>query len=138
MQESITFQTTLDDIEPHQLTGFFVDWPNHPSPKRHLEILRTSHGVELAIDNTTNQVVGFINVISDGLFTAYIPLLEVLPSYQGSGIGGTLIDRITHRYSHLYMLDVCCDENIVPIYNEKGFIKVAGMVRRNFERQSAQ
>ena len=31
------------------------------------------------------RVVGFVTAISDGVLSAYIPLLEVLPEYQGAG-----------------------------------------------------
>lgn len=134
---SIKYISTAEVIRHAQLVGFFVDWPNHPSPERHLDILRASHGVELALDNSTNQVVGFINMISDGIFAGYIPLLEVLPEYQGKGIGKELTNRILTRYNHLYMLDVCCDDTVVPFYASKGFLNVSGMIKRNFEQQSA-
>ena len=135
---NIEYINSAENIEHTQLNGFFVDWPDSPSPQRHLEILRASHGVELAIDTSTHQVVGFINVISDGIFTAYIPLLEVLPEYQGKGIGKILTDRILDRYNNLYMLDVCCDESVAPFYEAREFLKVVGMVKRNFKQQSAQ
>ena len=137
-QDTVTYQSTVDGIESSQLTGFFVGWPSHPTPAKHLDILQASHGVELAIDTSSGQVVGFINVVSDGVFTGYIPLLEVLPEYQGLGIGGKLINRIAERYKHLYMLDVCCDEDIVPVYRSRGFTQVAGVVRRNYDRQTAE
>ncbi len=75
----IKYINTTESIEHSQLDGFFVDWPTHPSTERLLEILQASHGVELAIDSKTNQVVGFINIVSDGIFSGYIPLLGVLP-----------------------------------------------------------
>ena len=134
---TIRYINSAETIEPTQLSGFFVDWPIHPSTNRHLEILRASHGVELALDTSTNQVVGFINVISDGIFTGYIPLLEVLPEFQGQGIGKKLIDHITARYENLYMLDVCCDESVEQLYASKEFVKVSGMVHRNYNRQDA-
>ena len=134
---TIRYINSAETIEPTQLSGFFVDWSNHPSTNRHLEILRASHGVELALDTSTNQVVGFINVISDGIFTGYIPLLEVLPEFQGQGIGKKLIDHITARYENLYMLDVCCDESVEQLYASKEFVKVSGMVHRNYNRQDA-
>ena len=118
------------------LQGFFVGWPNPPSPERHLDILKASHGIELAIDTTTGQVVGFINVISDGCFSSYIPLLEVRPDHQGRGIARELIRRIVTRYGELYMLDLCCDEAIAPVYAAHGFRTVTGMAHRNFDRQS--
>jgi GNAT superfamily N-acetyltransferase len=133
----IEFRSAIDGIVAEQLSGFFVDWPEPPSLERHLEILTASHGVELAIDTTTNCVVGFINVISDGVFSAFIPLLEVLPEYQGRGIGGALIDRIVARYRDLYMLDLCCDERVVSVYESRDFIRVVGMVRRNYSAISS-
>ena len=128
----IEFRSAIDGIVAEQLSGFFVDWPEPPSLERHLEILTASHGVELAIDTATNCVVGFINVISDGVFSAFIPLLEVLPEYQGRGIGGAIIDRIIARYRDLYILDLCCDERVVSVYESRDFIRVVGMVRRNY------
>jgi hypothetical protein len=59
---SIEYTSSTNRIEHTQLQGFFVDWPSHPSSERFLEILRASHGVELAIDSDTNQVVGFIQL----------------------------------------------------------------------------
>jgi ribosomal protein S18 acetylase RimI-like enzyme len=133
----IKYINTTESIEHSQLDGFFVDWPTHPSTERLLEILQASHGVELAIDSKTNHVVGFINIVSDGIFSGYIPLLEVLPEYQGKGIGNELTNKIISRYQHLYMLDVCCDESIEQFYASKNFAKVSGMVRRNYDRQDA-
>ena len=94
--------------------------------------------------NTTTQIehsklngffVGFINVLSDGILSAYIPLLEVLPECQGHGIGKKLIDLILARYEHLYMPDVCCNESVEQLYASKGFTKISGLVHRNYKRQ---
>ena len=134
--KNIEYISSAEGIEHTQLSGFFVDWPNPPSEQRHLDILQASHGVELAIDTETNQVVGFITVISDGILSAFIPLLEVLPEYQGNGIGKQLLERILTRYENLYILDVCCDEDIVEFYIARGFLKTAGLVKRNYEHQS--
>ena len=134
---TIKYINSAEHIVHSQLSGFFFFLPTHPSNERFLEILQASHGVALALDASTNQVVGCINVISDGIFAGYIPLLEVLPEYQGHGIGKKLIDLIIARYKSLYMLDVCCDESVEQFYDSKKFIKVSGMVRRNYNRQNA-
>lgn len=138
MIDGIRFQADLEGIDASCLQGFFVDWPNPPSAQKHLEILSASHGIELAIDETTGHVVGFINVISDGCYSSYIPLLEVLPGYQGCGIARELIRRIVARYSGFYMLDLCCNKEIVPVYASHGFLEVSGMAHRNFDRQSGE
>ncbi len=118
------------------LPGFFVDWPDPPSPETHLRILAGSDYVELAIDSATGQVVGFITAISDGVLSAYIPLLEVLPEYQGQGIGTELVRRLLDRLSHLYMIDLLCDPEVQPFYARLGMHQSTGMLLRNYANQS--
>jgi ribosomal protein S18 acetylase RimI-like enzyme len=84
----ITYTSDLNDLDILGLTGFFVGWPNPPSIEVFKKILRGSYYVVLAIEE--KRLVGFVNSISDGILSAYIPLLEVLPGYQGKGIVGSL------------------------------------------------
>jgi ribosomal protein S18 acetylase RimI-like enzyme len=117
-------------VEPEHLCGFFVGWPSPPSPQRHLEILRGSSHVVLARDG--ERVVGFATAISDGVISAYIPLLEVLPEYQGRGIGAELVRRLLAELDGLYMVDLCCDEDVVGFYERLGLQRWdAGMGLRN-------
>ena len=115
-----SYISSADDIRPEQLTGgFFVGWPVKPSPQRHLELLRGSYAVELALDE--DQVVGFATAISDGVISAYISLLEVLPDYQAHGIGSALIRRLIDRLEGLYMIDLSCDADLEAFYARLGF-----------------
>jgi GNAT superfamily N-acetyltransferase len=115
----ITYTDSADAITADQLRGFFVGWPLAPSPRRHLELLRASHAVELALDG--DAVVGFVTAISDGILSAFIPLLEVLPDYQHHGIGTQLVRRLLARLDDLYMVDLCCDAGLEPFYRALGF-----------------
>ncbi|HTY29410.1 MAG TPA: GNAT family N-acetyltransferase [Mycobacterium sp.] len=108
-----------DGLRPDQLSGFFVGWPNPPSMEQHLELLRRSHAVEIAVEDAA--VVGFATAISDGVLSAFIPFLEVLPSHQHRGIGTELVQRLLAQLDHLYMVDVCCDDNLDPFYQRFGF-----------------
>ena len=83
----IEYLNETEVITPAQLRGFFVGWPNPPTPETHLRLLRNSNAVVLAVDTATGQVVGFITAITDSVLAAYIPFLEVLPAYQHQGIG---------------------------------------------------
>ena len=83
-------------------------------------------------------VIGFITAISDGISCAYIPHLEVLPDYQGRGIGTELVNRMLARLRHLYMIDLVCDPAIQPFYERVGMRAVVGMVVRNYDRQSCE
>ena len=81
------YTDSTQDLTAEKVQGFFVGWPNPPKPEIHLRILRGSSHFVLAIDDQNGQVVGFITAVSDGVSAAYIPHLEVLPTYQQQGIG---------------------------------------------------
>ncbi|MBU5210196.1 GNAT family N-acetyltransferase [Heyndrickxia oleronia] len=130
------YKNSLDEVSSDMLDGFFVDWLNPPNPQTHLKLLKNSSKVVIAIDNNTNQVVGFITAISDGVLTAYIPLLEVLPEYKNKGIGKELVKRILKELDDIYMVDLCCDDDLVPYYEKFGMRKSNGMIVRNYEMQS--
>ena len=116
----VEYVSTADGIQRDQLTGgFFSGWPVKPSPERHLELLRRSYAVELALHE--GKVVGFATATSDGVLSAYIPLLEVLAQYQSQGIGSELIRRLLLRLEGLYMIDLSCDEALEPFYERLGF-----------------
>lgn len=127
----IAYETEVDGVTASDLEGFFVGWPVRPSPARHLEILRGSHRVVLARDLGSGAIVGFVTAISDGVLSAYIPLLEVLPEYQGRGIGSELVRRLFESLGGLYMVDLLCDEDLVPFYERLGMARAVGMVIRN-------
>ena len=133
---TITYQSDLQGITADRLQGFFVGWPHPPSPATHLRILQRSDYIELAVDAATGQVVGFVNAISDGVLTAYMPLLEVLPAYQGQGTGATLVTRLLARLEHLYMVDMLCDADVQPFYARLGMRPATGMMLRHYDRQS--
>ena len=130
----IRYQEELQTLTANQLQGFFVGWPNPPSSETHLKLLQKSDYIVLAFE--AEQVVGFITAISDQVLSAYIPLLEVLPSHQGQGIGKTLVQKMHSQLAHLYMVDLCCDTSLVPFYQELGWTQSQGMIRRHYDFQS--
>lgn len=137
----IWYSETADGIEPDDLDGFFVGWPNPPSPEAHLRLLRGSAAVVLARDGEPGRhgrVIGFITAITDGVIAAYIPLLEVLPTYQARGIGGELVRRMLAKLADYYMIDLLCDAELQPYYERFGMRRATGMMARNYERQAGR
>jgi ribosomal protein S18 acetylase RimI-like enzyme len=132
----ITYTDCLDGISAEHLRGFFAGWPKPPSAETHLKILRGSSHVQLALDG--EQVVGCITAISDGGLSAYIPMLEVLPAYQGQGIGSELVRRMLDRLSHLYMIDLVCDADRQPFYERLGLRPYTAMIQRHYDRQAGE
>jgi len=133
---TVTYRDTVDGITPAQLAGFFVDWPNPPSPETHLRILAGSDHISLALDAATGAVVGFVTAVTDGILAAYVPLLEVLPAYQGRGVGTALMTRLLARLEHLYMVDLLCTPDVQPFYARAGMTPEVGMCVRRYDRQS--
>lgn len=132
----VTFRETAEGITPAMLQGFFVGWPNPPSPETHLRILTHSDAVVLAVDAAAGTVVGFITAITDHISCAYIPHLEVQPAYQGQGIGAELVRRMVARLDGLYMVDLLCDPDMQRFYERVGFRRATAMCRRNYDRQA--
>lgn len=130
---TITYTDRTESVSAAQLDGFFVGWPDHPDPQTHLEVLRRSYAVWLAFDGS--RCVGFINALSDGVFYAYIPLIEVLPGYQCQGIGKELATRMLQSLAVMYAVDVVCDEAVASFYEKLGFSRCVGMVQRNRQNQ---
>ena len=134
----ISYTDTLAAVDHEHLQGgFFVGWPNPPSPMTHYQILANSSAIVLAriADGT---VVGFITAVSDQISCAYIPHLEVLPAYQSQGIGSELVRRMLEKLRHLYMIDLVCDPPLQAFYEQLGMKPVVGMVVRNYDRQSGE
>ncbi|SFR29537.1 Acetyltransferase (GNAT) domain-containing protein [Lentzea waywayandensis] len=125
----ISYSTDLSGLTEADLAGFFVGWPTPPSPAQHLAVLRGSYRVVIA--RSQDEVAGFVNMISDGVLTAFIPWLEVRPSFQGQGIGTELMRRIVAEAAHLYSVDLTCDDSLRPYYERLGMSALTGMGLRN-------
>ena len=130
----INYTTKLENINENQLSGFFVGWSNPPSKETFLKLLKGSYRIVVALED--NNVIGFITAVSDGVLSAYIPLMKVLPEYQSKGIGQQLVSRMKDELSHLYMIDLLCDEELVPYYEKQGMKKATGALIRNYENQN--
>jgi ribosomal protein S18 acetylase RimI-like enzyme len=134
----IRYTSDLAGISADHLQGFFEGWINPPSPETHLALLAHSDYVVLARDEENGNVVGFVTAIGDGILSAYIPFLEVLSSYRGQGIGRELMRRMLERLGDFYMVDLLCDPELQPFYARLGMSPAAGMLLRNYDRQSGR
>lgn len=133
----LRYVTSLDGIVETDLAGgFFVGWPMPPTPAVHLAMLRGSEAVVLAIDDavppgTPGRVVGFVQAVGDGVLSAYVPSLEVLPAWQRQGIGSELVRRVLDALGPRYMVDLVCDDDLVPFYERLGLSRYTAMIRRD-------
>jgi GNAT superfamily N-acetyltransferase len=127
----INYTDDLASVREDMLHGFFVGWPRRPSAAQHLAVLRGSYRSVVAIDDAAGRVVGFVNMLSDGVLTAFIPWLEVLPGYQGQGVGGELMSRILDGTDRFYSVDLVCDAALVPYYERFGMRRASSALLRH-------
>jgi GNAT superfamily N-acetyltransferase len=72
-----------------------------------------------------------VSAISDGVLSASISLLEVVPAFRGRGIGTRLMRLVLERLEGFYMVDLSCDEDLVPFYLRFGMQETRAMsIRR--------
>ena len=127
----IYYTDNLAPVREDMLHGFFAGWPRRPSARQHLAVLRASYRSVVAIDDAHERVAGFVNMLSDGVLTAFIPWLEVLPGYQGQGIGSELMRRILEGTERFYSVDLVCDEPLVPYYARFGMRSASSALLRH-------
>ena len=128
----ITYSFSTRGLSDRDLSGFFVGWPQPPSDAQRRRMLEAATEVVIARDGRT--LAGFITALTDGMFVAYIPLLEVLPDFQHRGIGQALVTRMLGRLHDCYMIDLVCDGPVVGFYEQLGGQRVNGVAWRNYER----
>ena len=127
---NVVYTTDVTGVTAADLDGFFAEWPSPPSPERHLEVLRGSDCVVLASEGEKGRVVGFVTAISDGVLSAFIPLLEVLPEHRGRGIGSELVRRMLTELESYAMVDLVCDPELAPFYRRFEMVLLSGMSLR--------
>lgn len=125
----IRYTSSIQNVTVDQLSGFFVGWPDPPTPDEHLELLHSSYRVVLArIDG--GRVIGYATAISDGVLNAHIPLLEVLPEFQRLGVGTELMRQMLVHLNSFYAIDLICDSVHKTFYERLDFAEATGMIIR--------
>ncbi len=128
-RRGIRFLTEPGAVEASQVEGLFLGWPTPPSAEKLIAVMDGSYQRVWALEG--DRVVGYVNAISDGVLNAFIPWLEVRPDHQGAGLGTELLRRMVTQLDGMYAIDLCCDPELVPYYEQRGFWPLAGAGMRN-------
>ncbi|MFJ8511240.1 GNAT family N-acetyltransferase [Lysinibacillus xylanilyticus] len=81
------------------------------------------------------QLIGMGRVISDGVITAIICGVCVLPSYQSKGIGKEILNRIiNHCEQNKVIPQLMCVESLENYYKELGFKKFSVGMTKSINR----
>ena len=137
----VTYSLNDPDLRASDFDDFFVGWSKRPSPETALRAVRNSYRYVVARDlsgGAGGKMVGFASAVSDGVLCAYIPFLEVLPEYQGKGIGTKLMKKLLAELRGFYMIDLTCDEELRPFYERLGMEPAIAMTLRNYDAVSPE
>ena len=116
----ITYKFTKH-FNKEQLEKLFlsVGWASGEYPDKLVKAMTGYQTVISAWDN--DRLVGIVAAMDDGVMTAYIHYLLVMPEYQHNGIGRKLMELIKERYvEYLKILLIAYSEG-VKFYRLLGF-----------------
>ena len=90
---------------------------------------RTSEDIRVMLDNTSlwlgawqgERLVGFVRVLSDDRYRAFIEDVIVDEAARGQGVGHQLIEQVMQRLAHIEEVMLVCEERLVPFYEQHGF-----------------
>ena len=128
--DEIFYSSDLSSVTSDALEGFFEGWTIRPTSDTLLRLLNASPVRVLAMDSTNGKCIGYVTALTDGVLFGYVSSLEVLPEYQGRGIGKSLMGRVLDQLQDLYAVDLVCDEDVQPFYEKCGLKRCFSMVVR--------
>ncbi|MCA1054017.1 GNAT family N-acetyltransferase [Rossellomorea aquimaris] len=68
-----------------------------------------------------DELVGFARAVTDGIFRAYIEDVVVDHRFQNSGIGKELVALLLEDLSHIDVISLFCEEDLIPFYEKNHF-----------------
>jgi len=109
------------EFSPEELRELFlsVEWSSGHFPEKLAVAMQNSSTVFSAWDG--EKLIGLINVLDDGVMTAYIHYLLVNPEYQGKGIGKELVRLVTEKYKDYLRIVLIAYDKEIEFYRHCGF-----------------
>lgn len=133
---TIAYSSSIEQIDPSDLSGFLSYWDFEPPAGTLLEILSGSTEVILARDVESSVLCGYITALSDRVACAYISALEVRTGYRRRGIGTTLLNQMVDRLD-VFGVYLSCAPDVVPFYAAAGFKPGISMGKRKRRPETA-
>ena len=115
-------------IELEQLQGLLrqTSWANR----------RSIEGIQKMLEGTPltlgawegDRLVGFVRVLTDGIYRALIDDVVVEESKRGTGIGSELMRRVVDRLAEVEEVFLRCGKHVIPFYERHRFERSNGVI----------
>jgi len=118
--KNIQYKTTKNFSE-NELKELFlsVNWSSGNYPEKLVIAMENSSSVFSAWNG--DKLVGLINILDDGIMTAYAHYLLITPEYQHIGIGENLIKLVTEKYKDYLRIILIAYDKEIGFYEHCGF-----------------
>ncbi len=118
--KNIQYKTTKNFSE-NELKELFlsVNWSSGNYPEKLVIAMENSSSVFSAWNG--DKLVGLINILDDGIMTAYAHYLLITPEYQHIGIGENLIKLVADKYKDYLRIILIAYNKEIGFYEHCGF-----------------
>jgi len=125
--KNIQYKTTKNFSE-NELKELFlsVNWSSGNYPEKLVKAMENSSSVFSAWNG--DKLVGLINILDDGIMTAYAHYLLITPEYQHIGIGENLIKLVADKYKDYLRIILIAYDKEIGFYEHCGFTVGEGKV----------
>ncbi len=97
---------------------------------------RSIEGLEKMLEGTPltlgawkgDRLIGFVRVMTDGIYRALIDDVVVEESKRGTGIGSELMRRVVDRLVEVEEVFLRCGKQVVPFYERHRFERSNGVI----------
>ena len=116
----IQYKTTKNFSEKELRDLFLsVNWSSGNYPDKLVIAMKNSSSVFTAWNG--EELVGLINVLDDGIMTAYVHYLLIKLEYQHIGIGEKLVKMVSEKYKDYLRIILIAYEKEIGFYKHCGF-----------------
>ena len=125
--KNIQYKTTKNFSE-NELKELFlsVNWSSGNYPEKLVKAMENSSSVFSAWNG--EKLVGLINILDDGIMTAYAHYLLITPEYQHIGIGENLVKLVAEKYKDYLRIILIAYDKEIGFYEHCGFTVGEGKV----------
>jgi GNAT superfamily N-acetyltransferase len=125
LQDRLDVVDCVGESEIAQLVGLFKGgwWTRERTESDVRRMLEHTDLVQAARVRSTGELVGFVRVLTDRVFKAFVFDLIVAPGLRDRGVGRLLLERILAHptLAKVHHFEPYCLPEMVPYYEQWGF-----------------